>query len=326
MRISQFYSLQWVSLTVLCTISVIQEPSIMAGILMLIMISSVGIYLHVKSRQHTSASIPTLTIVIGFCTIFLLSVWMLLTNYSTTVFLGIWIGMIVLIYIVQQFVDHSYIQTIRIQQLEKSIQQFNESYNKVSAQRHDFMKHVLALAYLLEKEEMTEAKAYMQKLIPDYQWINKPIAGEQGHIASLLLYYLHRAYEQNVTFHVSSDQPLTRLPLSPHEQVQLIGNLLENAVHAAGEAQLKHSYVTLHSQIVSGLYKLEVTNTTNPIPNHIVDYLFSNTRQTTKTHGQGIGTTIIANLVDSHGGTLKYTYYGDKIVIRIALPMMKSIH
>src|SRR5699024_4954655 len=325
MRISQFYCLQWFSLTILCTIFIIQEPTFFVGISILIIISSIGIYLYVKGKQHASVPLPKSTIIIGFFSYVLLAVWILIINPSSTLFIGVLMGMIVLLYIIQQFMDHLYVQALQIQQLEKNIEQFNESYHTVSAQRHDFMKHVLALAYLLEKENVTEAKVYMQHLISDYQWVNQPIAGEQGHIASLLLYYQQIAHEQDVTFHVSTDQPLARIPLSPHEQVQLIGNLLENAVDAAKDDRLKHSYVTLHSQIVSGLYKLEVTNSTKPIPNHIIDYLFSNSRQTTKTHGQGIGTTIIANLVNSSDGTLKYTYYGTKIVIRITLPMLKSL-
>lgn len=322
MTISHFYYFKWLCLAALCTIFIIQKPTFPAVLFIFILLIMIGMYLHVKGKQHATVPLAKLPMVISFCMCFLLAAWILVINHSTTLFIGIFIFIIMLMYIIQQWMNDLHLQTVQIQQLKEDIEQFNESYHTVSAQRHDFMKHVVALSYLLDKEEMTEAQVYMQNLLPNYQWVNQPIAGEQGHIASLLLYYQQKAHDVGVTFNVSTAQPLTRIPLPPHEQVQLVGNLLENAVDAAGDVQSTHSYIALHTQIVSGLYKIELTNTTEQIPRHIVDDLFSHSRQSTKPHGQGIGTTIIANLVHSSNGTLKYTYYGDKLVIRIALPMV----
>jgi LytT family two-component system sensor histidine kinase NatK len=63
---------------------------------------------------------------------------------------------------------------------------FNETFRPVRSERHDFLKHVSAIHYLLENKNNKEAKTYLDDLVDGYEETNLSIKGERGVVAGVL--------------------------------------------------------------------------------------------------------------------------------------------
>lgn len=207
------------------------------------------------------------------------------------------------------------------------LQQMNDTFTDIRAQRHDMMKHVSAIQYLLEAGQFEEAKQYMQQLISVYDAVHESIKGEQGHLASLLYPLRMQAEEMGIAVHYHLELPLSAIPLSPIDQIRLLGNLLHNALEAAMGAaeQGLDSQIKLRSSRVGGHYIVEVSNTSLPIPGNILDRLYRRSGLTTKGgNHEGLGTYTIGKLVRQYKGKLDYQWDASEFYVKIKLPIIKD--
>src|SRR5699024_8574879 len=83
--------------------------------------------------------------------------------------------------------------TAQLEKLERQVERFttereqmNETFRIVRAERHDFLKHISSLHYMLENRNETEAKSYLDDLIDGYEETNLSIKGERGTVAAIL--------------------------------------------------------------------------------------------------------------------------------------------
>ena len=70
--------------------------------------------------------------------------------------------------------------------MDEQLQQFNETFQTVRKERHDYLKHVAAIHHFLEQRDYKNAKSYMADILDKYEETNLSIKGEQGAIASVL--------------------------------------------------------------------------------------------------------------------------------------------
>lgn len=207
--------------------------------------------------------------------------------------------------------------------VQQQLTHFNETFQHVRRERHDYLKHVAAISYMLERDEMDDVKAYMHTLIERYEETNLSIKGEQGAVASVLHTHYARAKQLGITLTYDLDVPISTIPVAPDELVQLVGNMLDNAVDAATQFQLQtheHAYVALTLQKKSGLYVLTCINSTLPVPTNIADQLFEASGLTTKDGHSGLGTSIIAHIVQQHSGFLDFTAHKGTFTLTCKLP------
>ena len=194
-------------------------------------------------------------------------------------------------------------------EVNTQLQQFNETFQTVRKERHDYLKHVAAISYMLEKEDMPAAKNYMSNLIDRYEETNLSIKGEQGAIAAVLHTNYKAARNVGIAINYQLDVPLSSIPIRLDELVELIGNLLENAIDASAEWQAERNaqgYVELSLQKRSGLFILKCQNSTLPLPARVADQLFVKAGISTKEAHSGFGTTIIKDIVERNHGYLDF--------------------
>lgn len=194
-------------------------------------------------------------------------------------------------------------------EVNTQLQQFNESFQTVRKERHDYLKHVAAISYMLEKDDIVATKNYMANLIERYEETNLSIKGEQGAIAAVLHTNYKAARNAGIAINYQLDVPVSSIPLPLNELVELIGNLLENAIDASSEWQAERNaqgYVDLSLQKRSGLYILKCQNSTLPLPASIADQLFVKAGISTKESHSGLGTTIIKDIVERNHGYLDF--------------------
>jgi two-component system, LytTR family, sensor histidine kinase NatK len=215
--------------------------------------------------------------------------------------------------------------------LKNDLLRHNELLLEVRAQRHDFMKHLTAVQFMLEQGQTVEAKAYLDELLGAVAAVNRFIQGEDGHIAGLLYGTYRQADEAGVRVRYLLDAPGSLLPLPMLKQSELLGNLLANSLEAAiavreqgGEAE-----IILHSAVRSGLYLLELANTSLPIPGEIQDRLFRSPVPSAKVgfnarRHEGLGTYIVSRLVAQHHGTIHFMAENGRFEVKIKLPILRD--
>lgn len=211
------------------------------------------------------------------------------------------------------------------QQLSKKLEEMNEHFLTVRSQRHDFLKHVSALEFLIEHETNHEAKEYFHTLLGEYNTVNQVIKGEDSHISSILLKYKRIAEQRGTDIEYNFNVPVSSLPMKPIHQVQLIANLLENAVEASQSYHdiYHQSAFTLKTESHGGIYILEIINNAIFTDKSEIDYMFEKFGTTSKGKDhQGLGTFIISNLVKSYNGRLSFQYIENTINIKIKIPLI----
>ena len=224
--------------------------------------------------------------------------------------------------------------TAQLEKLERQVERFttereqmNETFRIVRAERHDFLKHISSLHYMLENRNETEAKSYLNDLVDGYEETNLSIKGERGTVAAILQQMYKQATAQGIEMVYDFDQPLSSLPPSDQELTSLLGNLLSNSIEACEEWQMKRrgkAIITVQFYKRAGLYVLNCRNNSLPIPTTILDHLFVTFGKTTKSgEHEGLGTKIIDDIVKRHQGFLDFVYKKEQFSIKIKIPAIK---
>jgi two-component system, LytTR family, sensor histidine kinase NatK len=210
---------------------------------------------------------------------------------------------------------------------DAQLEQLNETFRVVRSERHDFLKHISAIHFMLENNKPNDAKHYLDELVESYEETNLSIKGESGVVASVLHQAYLRAKKSGIEVIYDLDLPLSTLPLSDQKIVTLIGNLLSNSLDACEEWQIKSgkpSTVILEFYKRSGLYILQCKNNSLRIPAKIVDELFRSYGMTTKGGAhEGLGTKIIKDIVEEHQGFLDFVHKDEEFEVKIKVPAIK---
>ena len=208
-------------------------------------------------------------------------------------------------------------------EVNTQLQQFNETFQTVRKERHDYLKHVAAISYMLDKEDFIAAKTYMNNLIERYEETNLSIKGEQGAVASVLHTNHQEAKQKGIAINYQLEVPISNLPIPVEEIVELIGNIIENAVEACEEWQKREEqqgFIELSLRKRSGLYILTCVNNTIPLPQEVADQLFVSSGVTTKDQHTGLGTTIIQQIIEKHHGFLEFVTEKNTFSITCKIP------
>ncbi|MGE7674765.1 sensor histidine kinase [Lysinibacillus sp. NPDC094403] len=212
---------------------------------------------------------------------------------------------------------------ITLQQTETQQNQFNETFRVVRQERHDFLKHVAALHFLMEKNDFNAAKEYLQQLVEGYEETNLSIKGERGIIAGILHEKYKQAKASNITILYDLDTPCSQLPIADTHLVALLGNILANSIEACQEWQVRNKEqgnISLQLYKRSGLYIMTCKNSTVPLPTNVVDSLFDRSGLTTKLEHEGLGTMIIKDIVKKYNGFLDFTYKDEEFTLKLKFP------
>lgn len=238
----------------------------------------------------------------------------------------------VLVFIGLEILRHSvgrkfYFLVHKLSEFEKQSAQLNETFRIVRSERHDFLKHVSAIQFMIENENFQEGKRYLEKIVGRYEETNLSIKGEQGIVAGTLHSFFQRGKAKGVEVVYDLDLPISTLPLQDNDIVALLGNLLSNSIEACIEWQEetnKQALLTLEFYKKSGLYLLICKNSSLPIPNYILDNMFESYGKTTKSKNhEGLGTKIINDIVTRHQGLLDYTYKQQEFTVKIKFPAIQ---
>ncbi|WP_404469711.1 sensor histidine kinase [Sutcliffiella horikoshii] len=212
-------------------------------------------------------------------------------------------------------------------QHEEQRNHINETFRIVRSERHDFLKHVSAVHFMLENGKAEEAKMYLDDLVESYEETNYSIRGERGVVAGVLHQMYRRGKSSGISMVYDLDLPLSTLPISDQKIVALLGNLLSNSLDACEEWQRergKQAMLTLQFYKRSGLYMLICKNNTLPVPVNVLDSLFATHGHTTKDgEHEGLGTKVIKDIVEEHQGFLDFVCKDEEFTVKIKVPAIR---
>ncbi|WP_078556392.1 sensor histidine kinase [Bacillus alkalicellulosilyticus] len=214
-----------------------------------------------------------------------------------------------------------------IKEYKSEQKQMNMTFETVRSERHDFLKHVGAIQFMIENNNFQEAKGYISELVDSYEETNLSIKGERGSVAGILHSFYKKAKKESIDISFELDLPVSSLPLSDKDIVTLLGNILSNSIEAAKEWQTQRSekaQISLQFFKRSGLFIMVCRNNTLPIPSDILDRLFESYGRTTKGGDhQGLGSKLIHTTVKAYNGILDFVYKEEEFMIKIKIPAFR---
>ena len=131
-----------------------------------------------------------------------------------------------------------------------------------------------------------------------------------------------RAAAQNVALHVDVPEPSPELEADYDRMLQVLGNLLTNALHHTPE----NGTITLHGETIEDGVRITVADTGTGIPSEDLPYIFDRfwrgDKSRARTEGSsGLGLAITKQLVLAHGGTITAeSVVGKGTIFTIELP------
>ncbi|MGY3717609.1 GHKL domain-containing protein [Sutcliffiella cohnii] len=306
--------LYWGFMSFLATILIYELLSLILNDLILFTVTVLLFVITFLCLFVIKAPVPNwkspINIVFSVCQLFIVSFCLLI---QATVFTTI----LLIVFILMEF---GKVQAAREMNLaRKEVQQFevqqtrlNETFRAVRSERHDFLKHISAIHYMLEKGSNSEAKTYLDSLVDGYEETNLSIKGETGIVAAVLHQMYKRATSIGCSVYYDLDVPISSLPLSDKDTVAPISNLLTNSVEACEDwlkVREEQPFLSLQFYKRSGLYILICKNNSLPLTSNILDRLYDKYGVTTKGgNHEGLGTKIIHSTVQQYNGLLDFTY------------------
>jgi len=133
--------------------------------------------------------------------------------------------------------------------------------------------------------------------------------------------------DRNVTIHEEYDPSLPDLFIDEHRLIQVLTNLLKNAVEAAHTGQkitIKTAYQhDLKYKQTKTPFVISITNHNAHISDDVLKELFTPFKST-KSTGKGLGLCISQQIIHQYGGDVTLANHDGNVVCQIALPHLKD--
>lgn len=230
----------------------------------------------------------------------------------TIVSIGLLIANFVMLYLYNLLL-HSISQQYEMEMLKTQLQAYANQLNvilqgeeKIKALRHDIKHHLNELMLLANKHDTAEIQKYIDEMNSFLQNPNEIVASGNLEIDSVLNFMLQKAKKELKTVDVKVILP-EKVRHSFDINV-LLGNLLENAIEAAGKTENK--YLSVHIKLKRGILKVKIKNSFESSQilcekQNGKDMVLKTTKPFTKQHG--IGLKNVKKIVEKYNGTMEVT-------------------
>lgn len=191
---------------------------------------------------------------------------------------------------------------------------------RIKALRHDMKHHLNELMLLANRHGVAEMQEYIERMETFIQNPNEIVTSGNMEIDSVLNYMLRKAEDELETVIVK-----VMLPEDIKHSFDiniLIGNLLENAIEAAGQTDRK--YLSVNITLKRGVLKIKIENSF--IASNIIEdgqkgegKILLTTKDLKERHG--IGLKNVKKIAEKYNGTMKVTRQNDIFCVNMILYM-----
>lgn len=246
----------------------------------------------------------------------------------TIVSIGLLIANFLMLYLYNLLL-HSISQQYEMEMLKTQLQAYANQLNvvlrgeeKIKALRHDIKHHLNELMLLANKHGVAEIQKYIDEMNSFLKNPNEIVASGNLEIDSVLNFMLQKAEKELKTVDIK-----VMLPEKVRHSFDInvmLGNLLENAIKAAGKTENK--YLSVHIKLKRGILKVKIENSFES--SYILrkeqnrkDTILKTTKPFTKQHG--IGLKNVKKIVEKYNGTMAVTAQKGIFCVNLLLYMAR---
>ena len=180
--------------------------------------------------------------------------------------------------------------------------------------RHDFRHQFAVLSTLAKEGEFDELRDYLDKMVQGIPTNARSRLASDPELDALLQYYAYEAERAGIRFTSRIEAPIEQYVKSVDLTV-VLGNLLENAVQAAG-CGAGERYIDLHVGKVSDVCMIVVRNSYDgPVAERNDGFLSA------KHEGMGMGLESVRLTIQRLYGECSVKYDSHEFIVRISLPL-----
>ena len=246
----------------------------------------------------------------------------------TIVSIGLLIANFLMLYLYNLLL-HSISQQYEMEMLKTQLQAYANQLNvvlrgeeKIKALRHDIKHHLNELMLLANKHDVAEIQKYIDEMNSFLKNPNEIVSSGNLEIDSVLNFMLQKAEKELKTVDIK-----VMLPEKVRHSFDInvmLGNLLENAIEAAGKTENK--YLSVHIKLKRGILKVKIENSFES--SYILrkeqnrkDTILKTTKPFTKQHG--IGLKNVKKIVEKYNGTMAVTAQKGIFCVNLLLYMAR---
>lgn len=190
--------------------------------------------------------------------------------------------------------------------LSQALTQASRDVDMLRAQAHEFSNKLHTISGLLQLQRIDEALALIhqetERAQAQMSFLMRNVA--DAVLSGTLLGKLTRARELGVTLEIDGQSSLACPLTSTGQEVMMsvVGNLLDNACHAALNGPSKEPNVRLFFTDLGEQLLIEVEDNGPGVPAQFAESIFQEGVSTKTGKHQGIGLALVARLCRQHGG------------------------
>jgi|GEM_PF-562168 Signal transduction histidine kinase regulating citrate/malate metabolism len=200
------------------------------------------------------------------------------------------------------------------------IDTLDELYTAIRSERHDIINHLQTIYGFNKLGYIEEVQYYLDELLGGNILSSEfVITGTPG-LTALLYIKSGIARTNDIQFEVSADQAIDRLPVSPYEINNILGNLINNAFDAVLSLHSSERIVTLHIGADDKNYIFKVSNPGH-IEEQVIQKLMKKGFSTKQGEHAGLGLHICQQIINKYGGRMEVTNADNVVEFSVYLPM-----
>ena len=176
--------------------------------------------------------------------------------------------------------------------------------------RHDMKNHLISLSALAERNEWEKLSDYLSKICTDGLIDNNEIDTGNSVINAIVNIKRQNAVDNNIKF--SCDMNIKQpLAADEYDLCVIFGNILDNAIKAAGEAE-NEQFVSVRTEAVKNYLVINVKNSAASLPDRF------------DVQNYGTGLMNVRNTVEKGNGIMEIETNSGYFEISILLPLARQ--
>lgn len=188
--------------------------------------------------------------------------------------------------------------------LKESLNQVENLNNSLRAQRHDFMNHLQVVYSLMEMNEYTDARDYIDKIYKDIQKVSRVLKTANPAVNALLQAKMLACEQREIRMELNISTALKDLYVPSWEFCRIIGNLIDNSIYALKDIQPERVIIiNIYEDLKC--FGFRISNNGAMIPTDIAEKIFDAGFSTKGALGSGMGLAIIKDIVTEYDGNIK---------------------
>ncbi len=170
--------------------------------------------------------------------------------------------------------------------------------------RHDLRHHFLMITQFLKDGQIEDAQSYIDQYYKALPFEESLTYCEHYATNALLTYYCQLAKDYHIKVDVHLHMP-SEISISTEDLTVVLGNLLENAVHANVEGQMEEPQFDQWIRIAGHYEDSTLTLTIKNPSLHLAELDSTGQYLSTKHEGAGIGVRSVRDVVEKYHGSIK---------------------